>query len=578
MGGKSMAYSELVDIYEALSGTTKRLEKEKILAEFLRKLEKKGEPEWVYLLRGKVVPDYDSRVIGISRKLTAKAIGKGLGVSQEKIEEKFRKVGDFGEIAEEFAKKKGQENLFNKKLEVGKVFENLRKLMEIEGKGSVDKKMALVSELLGQAKGKEAKYVVRTLLEDLRIGVADGVLRDAIAEAFFEKEKKEMSEKVEQAYDMAGDFAVVVEAAVKGKKALEKVGLVLGRPINVMLPVKVNDVKDAFRIVGKPAAIEHKYDGFRMLVNRNGKEIKLFTRRLDDVTSQFPDVVKSIRENVKGDKFMLDCEVVGYDPKTKKSKPFEAISQRIKRKYDIDKLIEKLPVEINVFDVLMHGGKALMEEPFEKRRNVLEKVVPEKKFVIRPAKQIVTGDEKEVEKFYKEALKSKEEGVMFKKLDAPYRQGRRVGYIVKLKPVANDLDLVVVGAEYGSGKRAGGLTSYYVACRKNGEFLEVGKVSSGLKEKESEEGTTYKEMSKLLEPLITETKGNKVKVKPKIVVAVTYQNVQKSPSYGSGWALRFPRITAYRPDRSLKDIASLGEIEKESKKHKGGGEGLRGLG
>ena len=410
------------------------------------------------------------------------------------------------------------------------------------------------------------------MLNDLRVGAASGILRDAIAEAFYPKEKAEMSRKLENIYGMANDWAIVFESAAKGKKSLAKIGIVPGKPMNAMLPVKVTDIKEAFRICGKPAAIEHKYDGFRMIISQEGKEIKLFTRRLEEVTKQFPDVVSAVKNNVKGASFIIDAEVVGYDPKTKKYKPFEAISQRIRRKYDIDRLMKELPVEINVFDVVYHNHKSLMSLPFKDRRKVVEKVVKTKKHVIRPAVQIVTGDEKKAREFYKEALKIGEEGVMFKKLDAPYQAGRRVGYIVKMKPEVKDLDLVIVGAEYGSGKRGGLLTSYIVACKSGNKFLEVGKVSSGLKEKK-EEGTTYAEMTKLLRPLIIKEKGRGVEVKPKLVVAVTYQNIQKSPSYSSGYAMRFPRVTAYRPEKPVREITTLNEVKKEAKRTFAGGPG-----
>ncbi|MBI2632114.1 hypothetical protein HYW75_03860 [Candidatus Pacearchaeota archaeon] len=206
----------------------------------------------------------------------------------------------------------------------------------------------------------------------------------------------------------------------------------------------------------------------------------------------------------------------------------------------------------------------LKQSARELKENI-EKIIINKERVIRISKQIITGDEKKALEFYEQALKIGEEGVMFKKLDAPYKQGRRVGFMVKLKPIVNDFDLVIVGAEYGTGKRAGWLTSYIVACKKENKFLEVGKVSSGLKEKE-EEGTTYMEITKLLKPLIIEESGNLARVKPKLIISVTYQNIQKSSAYSSGFALRFPRITAFRPDRGVESIASLIDIEKEMKK------------
>ena len=560
-----MNYSEIVEVYERLAGTSKKLEKTNILAEFLKKLQREGENEWIYLLRGKVLPDYDSGEFGISTQLVIKAIVASFGIREDELIKRFNKVGDLGDLADYYATKKKQSVLFSKRLEVKRVFETLRRLISIGGKGAVERKLGLISELLTSASGKEAKYIIRTLLSDLRVGAADALLVDALAHGFFENDE-EMRNLIQEKYDLANDFAVIFGAVISGKKELEKINLVPGRPINVMLAVKVENIEEAFKVCGKPAVLEYKYDGFRILINKDSKgNISLFTRRLENVTNQFPDVVDAIKENVRGENFILDSEVVGFDPETKKYRPFEAISKRIKRKYDINQLMNELPVEINVFDLIYFNGKNFMNELFIKRRELLEKVVVEKKRVIRLSRQIITDNEKKAEEFYEQALSIGEEGVMFKKIDAPYKPGRRVGYMVKLKPVVNDIDLVIVGAEYGTGKRAGWLTSYIVACKDNGNFLEVGKVSSGLKEKE-EEGTSYEEITKLLKPLIVEANGSTARIKPKLVMSVTYQNIQRSPAYSSGYALRFPRISAFRPDRGVESIASLKDIEKEIKK------------
>jgi len=249
----------------------------------------------------------------------------------------------------------------------------------------------------------------------------------------------------------------------------------------------------------------------------------------------------------------------------KKYRPFEAISQRIKRKYDIEQLTKELPVEVNVFDCIYHNGKSLINTPLIERRKIVEDIVKEKSLLIRPSVFLITDNEEKAMNFFNEALKLGEEGIMVKALNAPYKQGRRVGYMVKMKPEVHDLDLVIVGAEYGTGKRGGLLTSYILACRDKEELKEIGRVSSGLKEKE-EEGFTYEQMTSLLNELIEEKTESRIKVIPKIVISVTYQNIQPSPSYSSGYALRFPRITRYRPDRGIKDIVSIDEIKKEVKK------------
>jgi len=276
-------------------------------------------------------------------------------------------------------------------------------------------------------------------------------------------------------------------------------------------------------------------------------------------------VIKYVKENVKGNSFIIDLEAVGFDSKTKKYRPFQEISQRIKRKYDIELLEKKLPVELVVFDVIFYEGKSYLNSPFKERRKLLEKIIKVEKRKIVLAEQLVTSDEEKAEKFFNKALKEGQEGIMVKRLDAPYKPGARIGYGYKLKPADKEFDLVITGAEYGTGKRAGWLTSFDISCKSEEKFLEIGKVSTGLKEKESE-GLSYKEMTKKIKPLIIQTKGRHVEIKPDLVVTVTYQNIQKSPSYSSGFALRFPRFTRLRPDRSKSNIASIDEIKKEYEK------------
>lgn len=555
-----MQYSSFVALYESLSKTSKKLEKTQLLADFLPSL--KGHEEWIYLLRGRVFPDYDSREFGISTQLALKAISRASGVALEEVAERFKKIGDLGDVALEMISHKKQEALFSKPLSVDHVFTSLRKLAEIEGEGTIDRKLGLCAELLTSAEGLEARYLIRTLLSDLRVGVADALLVDSITRAFF---TSDFSERVQQAYDLLTDFALILRMAFQGERAFQKVKLVPGRPLNVMLAVKVTSFEEAFRICGKPAAIEHKYDGFRVVITRDGKAIRLFTRRLEEVTKQFPDIVEFAREYVDSQSYILDAEAVGFDPKKRNYLPFESVSQRIKRKHNIGDLLKSLPVEVNVFDVLSLNGENTVDLPFEKRRALLQKIVRPEPWKLRLATQVVTADLAEAEKFYKNALKIGEEGVMVKKIDAPYKAGRAVGYMVKMKPETADLDVVIIGGEYGTGKRAGGLTSFTIACREGDSFLEIGKVSSGLKEKAGE-GTSYGEINSLLQPLIIGSSDEGVRVKPKVIVSVTYQNIQKSPTYSSGYALRFPRITHYRPERGVQDIASLQDIEREFKK------------
>ncbi|MBS3078697.1 ATP-dependent DNA ligase [Candidatus Pacearchaeota archaeon] len=569
-----MLYKELCETYEELQKNPSRLKKIEILSKFLKKLKHESNKEIIYLIQGKAFPDYSEKEFGISDQLCIKALEKASGISKKEIIQKWKKIGDLGLVAEQVMSKKKQNTLFSHKLTTQKVLDNLKKLPELVGKGTVNKKMSLISELLTSASGIEAKYIIRTLLNDLRIGVASGTIRDAISDTCFNnnnvssEEIKQANKAVQESYDKANDFALVFDKAIKGIKSLHATELKPGHPLKVMLALKAQSIEDGFKRVGKPAAIEYKYDGFRMLINKDEKgTIKIFTRRLDEVTKQFPDVVKYIKENIKAKSFILDSEAVGYDPKTKKYKAFQDISQRIRRKYDIEKLEKKLPVEINVFDILYFNGKSMINEPFEKRTELIRKIIHHHPYHIRTAEQIITSDEKVAEKFYKQALKDNQEGIMIKNLQAEYKPGARVGFMLKLKPAENEFDLVITGAEYGTGKRGGILSSFTLSCYdpKNDKYLEIGKASTGLKEKE-EEGLSYIELTKLVKPLITYEHGKEVKIKPKIIVTILFQNIQKSPTYESGFALRFPRVTALRHDKSLRDVATLEEIEKEFKR------------
>jgi len=560
-----MKYAELCEVYEELEKNSSRLKKTEILSDFLKKIKHLENKDIIYLLQGKVFPDYSEKEFGISEKLCIKAMSKASGVSDKELVLKWKKTGDLGKVAEEIISKKKQNTLFSNKLTIEKVLDNLKKLPELVGKGTVEKKLSLISELLTSASGIEAKYIIRTLLNDLRIGVGAGVIRDAIVGSCFDKENKENYEIVQGSYDKTTDWKLVFENACLGIEALGKTSLQPGKPVKVMLFLKEDNIKAGFERVGKPALLDFKYDGFRILINKDEKgNIKIFTRRLDEVTKQFPEVIEYVKKYVHGESFILDSEAVGFEPKTKKYKPFQEISQRIKRKYDIERMQKELPIEINVFDILYYDGESLIKTPFKERRKLIEKIIKNQEGKIKTSEAIITDDEKEAQKFYEKALDEGEEGVMMKALEAPYKPGARVGYGIKIKPEANEFDLVIVKAEYGTGKRAGWLTSYTLACKDINNLLEVGKASTGLKEKE-EEGLSFVELTKLLKPLITKEAGREVEVKPKIVVTVIYQNIQKSPTYESGFALRFPRITRLRPDRSVSDIATLSEIKRDWK-------------
>ncbi len=579
-----MYYKDLAELYIELEKTSKRLEKTFIISGFLKKCSTDDLKYIVYLIQGKIFPLQDERKIGFSSKLVIKAIGKATGISEDKVLELWKKKGDLGKVAQELIVNKKQMTLRKERLTAKKVFDNIRKLPEFEGKGAVEKKISLVVELLNQAEPLEACYIVKTVLEELRVGIGEGTLRDAILWAYFSKEigldykrgenKVEYKNKeeynrilksIQQAYDLVVDYSEIASFAKKGN--LEDVGLNIGRPFRVMLAILVKDVDEAFEALGRPAQFEFKLDGFRIQIHKSGK-VELFTRNLENVTKQFPDIVEYVKKNVKKNNVILDGEIVGYNKKSKRYLPFQNISQRIKRKYDIDKLAEMYPVELNLFDILYYNNKVLISKSLAERRKILEGIVKEEKGRIVLTRKLVTDNTNKANEFYKDALDNGTEGLVIKNINSLYRAGRYVNGWCKLKPTLEHLDLVIVGAEYGSGKRVGFFSSFILACKKDGKFLECGMMGSGIKEKESE-GISFKNLTKLLKPYIIAEKGKLVSIKPKIVVEVEYEEIQKSPTYSSGYALRFPRFVRIRNDKHVDEASSIKTLEKIYKLQRG---------
>ncbi|MBI5390591.1 ATP-dependent DNA ligase [Candidatus Woesearchaeota archaeon] len=592
-----MHYQILAELYQQLEATPKRLNKTCFLAHFLKRVPDADLPDILLLVQGLVFPSWDERELGMSSKLMMKALGHITGMSPDAIEQNWKKTGDLGLTAEQLVATKKQTTLFSKPLTTAVVMTNLRKLPAQEGSGSVDLKLKLIAELFASATPLEAKYLVRTILGDLRVGAGESVLRDALIWAYLpeqavvlvqchdhwtpreknclicskplekSKENEVMRQeynalvtRVQEALDISNDFGEVAKALRHdGVKGLHHLALTIGKPMKSMLFQKAKNIQDGFAIVGKPAALEYKYDGFRINIHRHGHVIRLFTRRLEEVTQQFPDLVEEIKKKIRADNYILDGEVIGVDPKTGRFVPFQEISQRIRRKYDIAATAKRIPVMLHLFDAIVVDNDVMIQLPFQERRKRLQAMIKEDD-VIHLANQIITDDEQEAERFYKESLAKGNEGIMMKNLEGIYKPGSRVGYGIKVKPVMETLDLVIVGAEWGEGKRAGWLTSFILACKGNDGFLEIGRVGTGIKEGATE-GVSFEQLTELLNPFITSEKGKEITVKPKIVIEVNYEEIQKSQSYGSGYALRFPRLVRLREDRRADESSTLEQVE-----------------
>ncbi len=554
-----MDYSILAETYERLEEVPSKLKKTEILAELLSKTPPAELEKVVLLVRGTVFPGYSQLELGIADKMIIKSIAKATGFRDSDIVEKFKKTGDLGLAAEECLRSRKQSTLAKKRLTVDLAFNDMQKLAEIEGEGSQEKKLNLIAEMIVSAKPKEARYIIRTILANLRIGASDGILRDAIVKSFLsDEDKAEAKGAVEHALNIVADFGEVAQIAKEnGIAGLKKVRIEIGKPIQVMLAEKAESMDEVLKKY-KRLAIEWKFDGMRAQIHKKGDKIWVYTRRLEDVTKQFPDLVKMAKESVKAKECVIEGEALAINTKTREPLPFQILSQRVHRKYDIEKMTKEIPIQMNFFDAIYVDGELLINRPFVERRKVLERIIKPVPGKMQLAKQITTDDLRDAEKFYKSALEARQEGVMLKVLDSSYVFGRHVDGWIKIKPVMETLDLVIIGATWGEGARANWLTSFVLACRDpdKDRLLECGMMSTGLTEDE------YKEMTRTLKPLIISEKGKDVKVKPKVVIEVAYQEIQKSPNYSSGFALRFPAFKNLRPDKGADDADTISRVKK----------------
>lgn len=563
-----MDYRLLAEVYEDLESTTKKLKKTEIIAKYIKKVPAKLLPKVVLLLTGKVFPPWSEEVTGVAQQLMIKAIAKATGVSEKDIVKKFTAIGDLGQTAEQLIKGKKQRTLVSKKLSIADVFDTLQKVGRQTGKGSQERKLDLIAGLLSHASSKEARYIVRTVLETLRVGVAEGIVRDAIAQAF-----KLSAKDVEKAYFLHPDYGEIAAIAKeKGEVGLKKVKIELGMPIKVLLAEKSPDLKTALEAFDSPI-LEFKYDGMRTVLMKKGNKIWIFTRRLENVSNAFPDIIELCKKNIKAKNCIVDGETLGINPKTGRPVPFQLLSTRIKRKYDIKKAAKEIPVQVNLFDILYLEGKSLFDLPLKERREILKKNTKESKGKFQIAEFLITKDFKKADAFYKKALRAGQEGLIVKNLDAKYQPGRRVaGGWLKVKPVMETLDLAIIGATWGTGKRAGWLGSFVLGCRDpaTGKFLECGMLGTGIKEKKTKPtDVTFKRLTEMLKPHIEWKKGNIVKIKPKVIIEVAYEEIQKSPTYISGFALRFPRFIRLRPDKAPAEADTKARIKKLYEQQKG---------
>ena len=543
-------FKNLAELCEKLENTRKRLLMIDMVANFLRNLEPQEVESAVSMILGRPFPKWSQRTLEVSWVTLSEIIKRITEVDWSIFMEAFSKTGDIGsatKTAFEKSKIKRQAVLFEKALTIGEVRRSLEAISETTGSGSREKKERLMEALLSQALPVEAKYLIKIFIGEMRTGFHEGLMEQAVSKAF-----EIPLETVQKASMTIGDIGEVAAIAkTEGKDRLLKISFKVFRPAKLMLAQMANDVDEALREHGGKTAFEYKYDGARVQIHKLSDEVRIFSRRLTDVTESLPEIVETVRKNVKAKEAILEGEVIAVD-RFEYPIPFQHLMRRFKRVHEIEGTAEKIPVKLYVFDILYLNGESLISFPYLRRREILAENIGE----IQLTKQIVTDKKQEAEQFLKEAIDAGHEGLMAKKLDSPYTPGIRGKRWFKIKPVLEPLDLVILAAEYGYGRRHDWLSDYYLAARdsETGEFLVVGKTFKGLTDAE------IIEMTKRLKELVLAEEPRKVVVVPKIVVEVTYNEIQKSPKYKCGMALRFARINRIRMDKDPEDADTIERV------------------
>jgi DNA ligase-1 len=555
-----LSFSQLVKIFEDLEQTSSGNKLREILSDFFKKVSKEDIDSIAYLALGIIDAEYKKTDLGLADKMIVRALAKASNKSADEIKKIKSRTGDLGLAAEKVISQKG-------KLTVKEVIETLRKISVTKGAGSQEQKINLLISLLKKASSKEAKYITRISLGRLRLGVAAATILDSLAMAF--KGVKDKTE-LERAYENTSDIGLIAKLAASKKPI--KVGISIGIPIKMMLAQRVKSLAEMQKHIPGKITSEEKYDGERVQVHKQGKDIVMFSRRLDNITHQYPDVLESLKNSIKAKECIIEGEIVAVDKKGN-LQPFQLLMQR-RRKYKIEEYVKKIPVNLFLFDLLYLNGKSYINEPYPARRKALEKATKQSK-ITKLARQITSEDINKVQEFFKQCLGRGAEGIIAKSnaKDSVYKAGTRGWFWIKWKKeyakgVKDTYDLAVVGAFHGTGRRAGtyGALLCAVYNRKKDQFETFTKLGAGFTDK------VLAELPKILRKYKTSKKPARVVLKkgmkpdfffePGIVVEVLGAEITKSPLHSSGYALRFPRFIRFRDDKSPEQAATTKEIKK----------------
>jgi len=541
----------LAELCEKLEATSKRTLMIDLAAEFLRRLHVNEVEPATSMILGRALPKWDQRTLEVSWATLSGVIKRLTSVNWKDFTEAFGKTGDIGAATKtvfEASRIRRQATLFEKPLTILEVRRHLEAIAETTGYGSRERKERLLETLLGGATPLEAKYIVKVMIGEMRTGFHEGLMELSVSKAFGVP-----LDVVQRGAMLTGDIGQVAAIAkAQGREGVSRLQFQVFRPIKPMLAQTAEDVKEALKEHDGETALEYKLDGARIQIHKSGSEIRIYSRRLTDVTESLPEVARLVRGEAKAREAILEGEViaVGED-----GSPllFQHLMRRFRRVHDIEEMVKRIPVELYLFDLIYLEGRSLINDPYVERRKKLREIAGG----IPLTKEIITADPKEAEEFLREAIDKGHEGLVAKKLDSPYTPGVRGKRWFKIKKTLEPLDLVIVAAEYGYGRRHDWLSDYYLAARdpETGEFLVVGKTFKGLTDDE------IIQMTQRLKGLAVEEGHRRVTVIPQIVVEVAYNEIQKSPKYKCGMALRFARITRVRDDKGPEEADTIQKVK-----------------
>jgi DNA ligase-1 len=546
-----LAFAQLCQKVEALSGS---LEKIDLVAAFLSGLDESELSVACSYVMGMLFPPSLNLVMGVGPSILYEALAKACGCPAEQISQMLRATGDPGLVAAGVVEKRRPLGFAAfqeaEPLSIAEVYKRFVAIARASGKKSQDIKVKNLQFLFSLAGPLEARYIARLAIEDMRIGIGEGSMRDAVARAFSKSGVD--AQTVERAYNLTNDMGLVARSARRG--TLAELSVMINHPIKMMLAQLGESIASALGEIGT-AAIEWKYDGARVQIHKDGDHVVVFSRRLENVTASLPEIVSAARMIVAKNA-ILDGEAVAIG-KDGRPMAFQDILKRFRRKYNVEKLAAQIPLRLFLFDLIYLDGRSVTDLPLSERRALLEKIARQNSASsLLLADQVLSGSVEAAEEIYRQALAAGHEGIILKNPASVYAPGKRGKNWLKIKPVMETLDLVVIGAKWGEGRRASLLGSYRLGCQDTvtGNLLDMGFVATGF----SDESLT--ELTEMFRELIILEKGMEVEIKPAVIFEVAYEEIQRSPNYSSGYALRFPRMVGVRYDKSLEEADSLERV------------------